>query len=130
MAITDDQLAAWDAVCQAATPGPWEYRRMGGIHMDGTVDAAAVMALIDGLWHRIIQTSVERPDRAHTASDMVFVATAREAMPALIKEVRSLRKAIEWIATGGFRDPVAYARAVAEAHGIPLDEETSNDEEE
>ena len=40
--ITDKELDQLEAVCKAATPGPWRFRRLGAVKMDGQIDGAAV----------------------------------------------------------------------------------------
>jgi hypothetical protein len=85
-AVTDDQLTAWERVCERATPGPWSVLtgssckhvcsdngqfQTGCIGFDGNGDSTAT-----------------------------FIALAREAVPQLIAEVRRLRAdaaRVEWL---------------------------------
>lgn len=86
-------LDALQALCDAATEGPWvwEDNKLGspatgdGDHLtwDGGEDG------LEGRGTRIIETDGGYyPPRAN---DRAFIAAAREAMPALIQEVRRLR---------------------------------------
>jgi hypothetical protein len=86
--MTDEQLAEWQRLADAATPGPWRYR---GIYV-GT-DAGLV-------------ASAELP--LHAA----FIAASRTAVPALIEEVERLRDEIvtkelqrlNWEEAAGWRE--------------------------
>jgi len=93
--IPNDLLDQWQALCDAATPGPWIAQRVGGMHMDGTPDAMIVEAQVEGIWERLLQTSIGPADRRQRAVNAEFAAVAREAIPALIAEVRRLRDEIE-----------------------------------
>jgi hypothetical protein len=84
---TEAQLAAWEALCAAATPGPWEHR------ID-TSWAAGPDRLIDSADMVIIRN--ERCDKHFKQgrgdeANFDFIAASREAMPALIAEVRRFR---------------------------------------
>lgn len=80
MTITDEELARIEALCDAATPGPWiecvETSRDGLFQFSGIVSDAA---------REHIAGSV------NTAGDSAFIAESRAAVPALVAEVRRLR---------------------------------------
>ncbi|NMP22222.1 hypothetical protein [Sulfobacillus harzensis] len=80
--ITNEELERWQALCDAATPGPWSWDGLdlvGGQEPNKSV-IPRVAPDAYGEWY------------ANWAKDDVrFVATARDAMPALIAEVRRLR---------------------------------------
>lgn len=84
-AMTESELSALQALCDAATPGEWVRNETWGL-----VDAGC-----------IVETATARGDprlRIATLSgagieaDAAFIAAARTALPALIAEVRRLRK--------------------------------------
>lgn len=103
--LTDDQLAAWQALCDAATPGPWvrehptepmltdwacvyttNPRFLLRVHLPLNLDAfRGSHEWGTPEYHR----GPEQP-----AADADFIAAARKAMPALIAEVRRLRAAL------------------------------------
>jgi hypothetical protein len=83
--ITDAELAAWSAICAAATPGPWYveiedshplYRRRGWLRRVGPIglrfDGNMLDVRVDDL-------------------DVALVLAARLALPRLIAEVKRLR---------------------------------------
>jgi hypothetical protein len=103
MTITEDELARLDALAQAATPGPW-FIAYSAVHAEPLTDE----------YHRIEKTiPVDAPDEAYGAlpdtavafvpvaggdtptiqggKDGAFIAAARDAVPALVAEVRQLR---------------------------------------
>mgnify|MGYP003393624822 CR=1 FL=1 len=75
--IDVDKLAEWRRLAEAATKGPWAT---GRISMPGE----ALLAFG--------RRSLQMPE-----ADAVFIAAAREAVPALLDEVERLRKALEAI---------------------------------
>lgn len=103
MPISPEQLAAWKALADAATAGPWVRKEYYENTVDQHLEAYAIQlqaGMLDG------------PDRVWPAVDHViaddgticiagngptsrqngdFVAAAREAMPALIAEVERLQ---------------------------------------
>lgn len=74
--MTDEELARLEALAQAATPGPWERR----FHDQNEVETR------DGI--RVATFNEARRDTWHNAR---FIAAARDAVPALVAEVRRLR---------------------------------------
>ena len=78
---TDDELARWRALADAATPGPWMP--------SGSTDPVC----IGGLYWREGEV-VERILTDRTDADAAFIAGAREAMPRLLAEVARLRIAL------------------------------------
>jgi len=76
--MSDDELARWRALADAATPGPW-------------LPAGSTHPLcLGGVYERegevVERILTDRPD-----ADAAFIATAREAMPRLLAEVARLR---------------------------------------
>jgi hypothetical protein len=69
--MTNDELDTLDALAAAATPGPWEM---------GTGKAYNVLTLTE-----VLAEGLESADAA-------FIAAARDAVPALVAEVRRLRE--------------------------------------
>lgn len=78
--MTEQELQAIEARANAATPGPWYYAYEGSsdwsVFQDGT-DTRPVASL--HRWHK-----AECPEA-------VFIAHARQDIPALVAEVRRLR---------------------------------------
>lgn len=73
--MTDEQLAAIRARCEAATPGPWDAH--------ANIGYCGIMA--DGDKRPLL-----RADTC-TFADGAFIAHAREDVPALLDEVARLR---------------------------------------
>lgn len=79
--LTPEQLRAIKGRCEQATEGPWEVEGRGGVHMSGRRDAYIVVQAKTG-------RCLHGP--TWTYEDAVFVAHAREDVPALIAEVERL----------------------------------------
>jgi hypothetical protein len=79
MAVTEDQLAAWQKLCEDVTPGPWTCDRLAPDFTQ--VPEALVSYSSDG-------------DYLNDANGK-FISEARSALPALIEEVRRLRKTLQ-----------------------------------
>lgn len=75
-------------LCGAATPGPWA---------DGSAMCCPDMGWVEGPKGRVC--SMDGPKRTHSidANDAAFIAATRNAMPALIRELRAARACIEEI---------------------------------
>ena len=74
--ITDERLDEWERLCaDAVSPGPWAYD-----------ENREVVSCPLGTWSRGVVAHVTNSKNGE------FVATSRDAMPALIAEVRRLRK--------------------------------------
>lgn len=76
---TDEQLAAWEALCEAATKGRWSHRTKLD---DGTPWSDIVCDEPDGDWLVITDSDYLRDE------DAAFIVQARTAMPALIAALR------------------------------------------
>ena len=81
--VSEDELAEWEAVAQQATTGPWLALEYWDVY---AVTAAKGVPIIP------VAESVNRA-RGCSEADAVFIATAREALPRLLAEVRALRAA-------------------------------------
>lgn len=88
--ITAAQLAEWDRLGRAATPGPWHHGETDGQEAITASDSYGLLAMeptassaASGSW------SIYGGDDA--VADFAFIAAAREAVPALIAEIRRLR---------------------------------------
>lgn len=77
--ITNDELDRLQAVCDAATPGPWEF--LWPLHIVTKKMDMSQVATGD------VETICEAVDE----TDGEFLVAARTALPALIAEVRHLR---------------------------------------
>ncbi len=97
--ISEEQLNTWQALCEAATPGPWfwddgdpkqvllsgydgeELPGFPMLHVN-----CGILTLI-GYDDEALADEMREPDKA-------FIAAARVALPALLAEVRRLRAAL------------------------------------
>jgi len=92
--ITDATLAAWERVCAAATPGPWEmvdYNRE-------RPEADTWLGVIRGAFeiatprHEIGHVQYSALPHAENVANATLIALSRTALPALLREVRALRE--------------------------------------
>jgi hypothetical protein len=93
--MTEDELAAIEARAKAATSGPWVRVAIESYHNDEM--AFCVKSVPTG--HDIASNQTYYPD-AVTPENQLFIAHARTDVPALVAEVRRLRKALteaEWV---------------------------------
>lgn len=77
-ALTEDELARIERLCEGATPGPWRSFIEGRDHQSGS---------------DFIQTA--GPDielSGASRADLDFIADARQSVPLLTAEVRRLRE--------------------------------------
>ena len=76
--LTDSDLTRIEQLCDAATAGPWTASIEGRDHMAGS---------------NIIQTSGDDIEMSGASNaDYDFIASARQDVPRLLREVRALRK--------------------------------------
>lgn len=81
--MTNEELAAIERLALRATPGPWQFQvRRKGDPIAGTLIGSVAIG-------HVIFTKHE--GGTCPAADGDFIAVARQAVPALIEEVRSLR---------------------------------------
>ncbi|WP_199563569.1 MULTISPECIES: hypothetical protein [unclassified Streptomyces] len=105
--LSEGELDALDELAQAATPGPWFVR---GLDDEHAMHLVAVSTTPDtgpgGRWpnfdHReiVAATLVQQPRYVDAADERwdenaQFIATAREAVPRLVAEIRRLRRELE-----------------------------------
>ena len=84
-AVTNDEIKAARALCDAATPGPWKHVR----------GPAARDVLYDANGRELLFTSNEYYARADLEeNDAAFIAVARTLVPRLLDEVERLRTAL------------------------------------
>lgn len=81
--MTDEQLQEWSVLAEAATPGPW---KSGWNWQDTISDGKSAWG--EGPVHVGEKLSQVAPQ---AIADAAFIAAAREAVPALVAEVRRLR---------------------------------------
>ncbi len=101
--VTDEELAAWRVLCNAATPGPWtrtkpERDKDGfsmGVGIAGTLGKQMVYA--------------SPPGGQFPSADANFIAAARTALPCLIDELEAERAKV--------RELEAERSAVASDYG-------------
>ncbi|MEW2079530.1 hypothetical protein ACFZAG_38990 [Streptomyces sp. NPDC012403] len=101
--LTDDELDELDELVQAATPGPWFVRNLDdeyamNLVAVGTTPDTGLGERWPAFDHReiVAATLVQQPRYVDTADarwdeNAQFIATAREAVPRLIAEIRRLR---------------------------------------
>lgn len=107
--MTDEQLAEWERLAAAATPGPWEAIP--------TVDADFATIKTRG---KLGWMQYHEYDPGIDATDAAFVAAAREAVPALVAEVRRLREALRAVERVVDGDGDASRAAIADIVGPAL----------
>ena len=81
MAVREADLAEWERLAAAATPGPWRQDpggRAGARFDDVLADGSNIAEWIE-------------------PADAAFIAASRTALPALVAEVRRLREALEQV---------------------------------
>jgi hypothetical protein len=85
---TDDELARWRALTDAATPGPWvcDDRQPDDVVIWGPDSVQHP----DG--HFLANVGTATPAFDCDAANGAFIATAREAMPRLLAELARLRR--------------------------------------
>lgn len=81
--MTDEQLQEWSVLAEAATPGPWK----SGWSWQDAINGGK-SAWSEGPVHVGETLSQVAPQ---AIADAAFIAAAREAVPALVAEVRRLR---------------------------------------
>ena len=89
MTITDDEIKAARALCEAATPGPWTARFDEYVIGDN-VSARVSIRNDDGAWVDSERTIVNESMRG----DAAFIAAARTLVPRLLDEVERLKAAL------------------------------------
>ena len=89
--LTDERLAELERLCAEATPGPWRTSRE---------DMESYALDESGEWGHVVY--IYRPDGhrmpvfgERAREDARFIVAARAALPALIAEVRALRRVAE-----------------------------------
>jgi len=105
--LDDGELDELDELARAATPGPWFVR---GLDDEHAMNLVAVSTTPDtGLGERwpnfdhreiVAATLVQQPRYVDAADERwdenaQFIATAREAVPRLVAEIRRLRSQLE-----------------------------------
>ncbi|TRV82105.1 hypothetical protein FKN01_02225 [Streptomyces sp. 130] len=105
--LSDGELDELEELAQAATPGPWFVRCLDDEH---AMNLIAVSTTPDtGLGDRwpnfdyreiVAATLVQQPRYVDAADERwdenaQFIATAREAVPCLVAEIRRLRRQLE-----------------------------------
>lgn len=118
--ITNDELDRLEALDKAATPGPWLPGEDGDGYQVVTNATGEIKIAMEPMGYSEASGSWSTYWGKDVEADFRLLAAARTALPALIAEVRSLRQAVQWMARGNLSDPVAYAKSVARAHGIPV----------
>lgn len=88
MTITDDELARLEALAQAATPGPWSDD-LRCFNPNGVRDAWCSMGPV--LRYGDEFASPGQSAGSQSWLDSRFISAARDAVPALVAEVRRLR---------------------------------------
>ena len=93
--VTDEYLDRLQAICDAATEGPWESDTFHGDGIDPSGHGVFVANSDpqpgnDNDYHHIAVCYLRRPP-SDNVSNSKFIAESRTALPLLIAEVRRLR---------------------------------------
>lgn len=89
--MTDEQLIAWEALCDAATPGPWYTHDRVYLIGGGTGPLLSIEVHTDD-----DGTVVGNEARFLHPVDAAFVVMARNVLPVVLEEVRHLRSQVQW----------------------------------
>jgi hypothetical protein len=84
--LTDEELAALKARCEAATPGPWKPYIEGRDHVSGSSFIMTGEGVTRG-------EDIELTGAAE--ADYDFIAHARQDIPRLLEEVERFRKPVK-----------------------------------
>ena len=88
MRLTDERIAQLQALCDAATPGPWRHRMNPDIDPIGFVEARKV----DPSHPYNIQVLGEDDTLYPTkGADVIFIAAVREALPDALADLVACR---------------------------------------
>lgn len=92
--LTEEMLCAIESRCEAASVGPWFSYVVGRNNMEAGLNcielgSAQLIEVLGG-----------------TIEDQEFIASAREDLPLLLREVRLLRAKLRTADSGDFRSPV------------------------
>lgn len=114
--MTPNQLDVWETLCREATPAPWTGKHdIIWAHIDEeelpVQDRDTPVAMVSSCANDPCEEGFT-PEQAARNRD--FILAARDAMPALIQEVRRLQKlaACEWCGGTGkrvYRDTIGEA---------------------
>lgn len=83
--MTDEELDELEALANAATPGPWN---------SGTAFCCPDMGWLANPKGKVCNLEASKKTHSLLAEDAQFIAACREAVPALISEVRRLQELI------------------------------------
>lgn len=90
--LTDEQLTEMERLAGAASPGPWSHR-LELDPPDPGIDASPGGCVAHVQCHGNVNTIV-RTGEEFSHADARFIAATRDAVPALVAEVRRLREEI------------------------------------
>jgi len=88
--ISGKELDAMQALCDLATPGPWER----GLILEGYLGHENCSIDIE---FQIRGDDPDSWDNGHRKANAAFISHARSDMPSLIAEVRRFHRVKEWI---------------------------------
>jgi len=88
--VSDDELDELRRLCTSATPAPWRAMVEGRDHSSGDS-----FIMVGGDGDRDEDMYVSRDSGPATASDLDFIAAARNYLPRLIEEITKLRHQCE-----------------------------------
>lgn len=118
--MTNEDLDRYEAITNAATPGPWTHDPNGRESICGAGGGNVFSGSHN--W------TEDGPELNASADDIAFACTAREAMPRLIARVRELekdaaelearRKVDKWVRAGDFTHSDHPRCVVMDAHKL------------
>jgi hypothetical protein len=118
--ITDETLAKWAELAEKATSGPWIHEAGKYSGDNWLVGSILLGSGYDNQDHWVHLTT----DHIHASelsgdgaeADALFIAASREAVPALIAEVRRLRAENKWLMTQAGKEVRADVRPLPILH--------------
>jgi hypothetical protein len=99
--MTDAELEAIEKACAEATPGPWHSTPLGTFE-------GPMWKMTDSRWHLTSNADAE------------FIASARSWVPALVEEVKRLRRKLgqPFVMKDGIPEPLVFPQDEARAAAL------------
>ena len=90
--MNEERLAELEALCEAATPGPWERVDVHGVPLGiGTEQQPGGKSRVYRMIVNVLRKGDKDRDLPRLRGDANFIATARTALPEALAEIRRLQ---------------------------------------